>query len=175
MTILARIFCLVGIVVLAYVIFSKPREITVTEPQIQPHVEQVSNPQTPARPKSRPKPPSANTTPQPTDATTFEPENHEPGQPIFRYLQPTPAPAQTHKIRKAPSVYEWEATFNAAMDETDPSKRQERIDAAQTAINRRIVELNAGDDSREERRLIRNAQLGLNLLKESSNNSQSRR
>jgi hypothetical protein len=177
MTILARIFCLVGIGVLAYVIFMKPREITVTEPQVESQVEQVSKPQPPERPRSRPKPPSANTTPQPTDATTFEPENHEPGQPIFRYLQPTPAPAQTHKVRKAPSVYEWEATFNAAMDETDRSKRQECIDAAQTAINRRIVQLNAGDDSPEERQAIRNAQLGLNLLREevSSNNGQSRR
>ena len=63
-------------------------------------------------------------------------------------------------------MYEWEATYNAAMDETDRSKRQERIDAAQTAISRRIVELNAGDDSPEERQTIRNAQLGLNLLKE---------
>jgi hypothetical protein len=72
-------------------------------------------------------------------------------------------------------VYEWEATWNAAMDEADRSKRQERIDAAQTAINWRIVELNAGDDSAEERQAIRNAQLGLNLLKESSNNGQARR
>ena len=175
MTILARILCFVGIAVLAYVMFfSKPREITVTEPQIQPQVEPVSKPQPPARPRLRPKPQSPNT-PQPADNVTFEPENHEPNQPVFRYLQPTPAPVQTQR-RKAPSVYEWEEPYNAAMMETDRTKRQERIDAAQTAINRRIEEmkLNAGDGSPEESAAIRNAQLGLNLLK-SSNNAQSRR
>lgn len=180
MTILARIFCFVGIVVLAYVIFvSKPREITVTDPQLQPQVEQVSKPQPLARPRSRSKSQSANTTPQPADNITFEPENHEPGQPVFRYLQPTPAPAQTQRVRKAPRVYEWEAPYNAAMMETDRTKRQERIDAAQTAINRRIeeIKLNAGDGSPEEQAAIRNAQLGINLLREevSSNNGQSRR
>jgi hypothetical protein len=163
MTILARILCFAAIVVLAFVIFSKPREITVTEPQVQPQPEkQASKPQ--PRPRSRPKP-------QPADTVTFEPEN----QPIFRSLQSQPAPVQTQRVRKAPTVYEWEETYNAAMMERDRSKRQERIDAAQTAINRRIVELNAGDDSPEERSAIRNAQLGLSLLKESSNNGQSRR
>ena len=171
MMILYRILCLVGIVVLAFVIFSKPREITLTEPQVQPQAEQVSKPPPPSRPSTRPKPqPSA-------EPTTFELENHEPGQPIFRPLQPQPKPAQTQRVRKAPTVYEWEETFNAAMMETDRSKRQERIDVAQTAINRRIYELNAGDDSPEERQAIRNVQLGINFLKEevSSNNSQSRR
>jgi hypothetical protein len=171
MTILARILSIVGIAVLAYVIFfSKPREITVTDPQIQPQVEQVSRPQPPSRPRTQPKPQSANTTPQPADNITFEPNNHETNQPMFRYLQPTPVPAQTQKVRKAPTVYEWEAPYNAAMMETDRTKRQERIDAAQTAINRRIEEmkLNAGDGSPEESAAIRNAQLGLNLLKESS-------
>jgi hypothetical protein len=178
MTILARILWIVGLVVLAYVIFfSKPREITVMEPQVQPQIEQVSKPQPPARPRSRSKP-------QPADNIMFEPENQQPvfrtgpenNEPIFRALQPQPKPAQSQR-RRAAAVYEWEATFNAAMDETDRSKRQERIDAAQTAINRRIVQLNAGDDSPEERQAIRNAQLGLNLLREevSSNNGQSRR
>jgi hypothetical protein len=176
MTILARILCFVGIAALAYVMFfSKPREITVTDPQIQPQVEPVSKPQPPARPRLRPKPQSPNT-PQPADNVTFEPDNHEPNQPVFRYLQPTPAPPQTQRVRKAPRVYEWEEPYNAAMMETDRTKRQERIDAAQTAINRRIEEmkLNAGDGSPEESAAIRNAQLGLNLLK-SSNNAQSRR
>ncbi|PYU19348.1 MAG: hypothetical protein DMG30_24525 [Acidobacteria bacterium] len=173
MTILARILCFVCIVVLAFVIFSKPREITLTEPQVQPQAEQVSKPPPPSRPSTRPKPqPSA-------EPTTFELENHEPGQPIFRPLQPQPKPAQTQRVRKAPTVYEWEETFNAAMMETDRSKRQERIDVAQTAINRRIeeIKLNAGDGSPEESAAIRNAQLGLNLLREevSSNNGQSRR
>jgi hypothetical protein len=40
-------------------------------------------------------------------------------------------------------VYQWEETFNAALMEKDQSKLQERIDAAQTAINRRIYELNS--------------------------------
>lgn len=162
MTILARILWFLGIAVLAYVVFfSKPREITVTEPQVQPQAERVSKPQQPpSRPRTRPKPQSANT-PQPADNVTFEPENHEPGQPVFRYLQPTPVPAQTQKVRKAPAVYEWEAPYNAAMMETDRTKRQERIDAAQNAINRRIEEmkLNAGYGSPDEQAAIRNARL----------------
>lgn len=174
MTILARILCFVAFVILAYVIFLKPREITVTEPQVQPQAEQVSKPQPPSsRPRTRPK------TQPPAEPTTFEPENHEPGQPIFRPLQAQPKPAQTQRVRKAPTVYEWEETFNAAMMETDRSKRQERIDAAQTAINRRIeeIKLNPSDGSPEERQAIANAQLGLNLFREevSSNNGQSRR
>src|SRR4029077_20809865 len=108
MPILRRILGPVGIAALAYVMFfSKPREITVTDPQIQPQVEPVSKPQAPARPRLRPKPQSPNT-PQPADNVTFEPDNHEPNQPVFRYLQPTPAPAQTQRVRKAPRVYEWE-------------------------------------------------------------------
>ena len=164
MTILARILCFVGIVVLVYMIFFwKPREIIIEEPvgQAQP---QVSTPQPPSpRPRPQPKPQPAQ---QP--AVTFEPDH-----PVFRSLQPTPVPAQTQKVRKAPSVYEWEEPYNAAMMETDRSKRQERIDAAQTAINRRIEEIrrNGGDGSPEERSAIQNAQLGLNLLKESSGQS----
>ena len=127
MTILARILCFVGIVVLVYMIFFwKPREILIEQPvrQAQP---QVSTPQPPSpRPRPQPKP-----RPGQQPAVTFEPD-----QPIFRSLQPTPVPAQT-------------------------------------AINRRIEEirLNAGDGSPEERSAIRNAQLGLNLLKESSGQS----
>ena len=150
--------CLVGIAVLAYVIFFwKPREIVIelAAPQVET---QVSKPQQPPKPMPRPKP-------LPAESTTFEP-TEQPGQPIFRPLQAQPKPAQHRPVVARPKVYEWEATYNAAMDETDRSKRQERIDAAQTAINRRIVELNAGDDSPEERQTIRNAQLGLNLLKE---------
>jgi hypothetical protein len=47
--------------------------------------------------------------------------------------------------------------------ETDRSKRLERIDPAQTAINRRLQQLDV-QDSPEERRAIGNAQLGLNML-----------
>ena len=71
-------------------------------------------------------------------------------------------------------MYEWEASFNSAMEETDPAKRQERIDVAQTALNRRLEEmrLNEGDGSPEERQAIRNAELGLNLLREMKSQSQ---
>ena len=75
-------------------------------------------------------------------------------------------------------MYEWEGPFNAALMEKDRSKLPERIDVAQTAINRRLEEmkLNEGDGSPEERQAIRNAQLGINLLKEEvSNSGQSRR
>jgi hypothetical protein len=62
-------------------------------------------------------------------------------------------------VRKAPSVYEWETSFNSAMEEKDSSKRQERIDAAQTAINRRLEEIKANPDdaSPRERKALRNA------------------
>ena len=71
-------------------------------------------------------------------------------------------------------MYGWEEAFDSAMIEKDGSRLPERIDAAQTALNRRLQELN-GQDSPEERRAIQNAQLGLNLLKAevSSNNGRS--
>jgi hypothetical protein len=45
------------------------------------------------------------------------------------------------------------------MEEKDSSKRQERIDAAQTAINRRLEEIKANPDdaSPRERKALRNA------------------
>jgi hypothetical protein len=170
MTVLVRILTVVGLGVLGYLIFfGKPREVVIETPA-EPQVEKLQvQPQPPmrGRPRSQPKP-------QPAAEVTFEPESD---QPVFRSLQAQPKPAQTQKVRNAPSVYEWEEPYNAAMIEKDRSKRQERIDAAQTAINRRIEEirLNTGDGSPEERQAIRNAQLGLNLLRESSDNGQSRR
>lgn len=85
MTIVSRILCFAGIVVLAFVIFRKPREIVITDPPAEKP--QVSLPQPPSttrpRPRTQPRP-----TPQPADATTFEPENQ---QPVYRSLQPKPA------------------------------------------------------------------------------------
>lgn len=168
MTVLARILTVVGLGVMGYLIFfGKPREVIIETPA-EPQVEKPQlKPQPPRQLQPHPKS-------RPADSATLEPESKEP---VFRSLQAQPKPAQTQKVRQAPSVYEWEGPYNAAMMEKDRSKRQERIDAAQTAINRRIEEIkfNAGDGSLEERQAIRNAQLGLNLLKESSNNGQSRR
>jgi hypothetical protein len=164
MMIISRIICFVGIVVLAYVIFfSKPREIVIEQPAEPPVEEQGSKPQ--PTPPTRPKP----RIPQPVDATPV----NEPGQPIFRSLQQQPKPAQSKRpVVERPRVYEWEETSNAALMEKDRSKLQERIDAAQTAINRRLeeIKLNPRDDSSEERVAIRNAQLGLNLLREEVSN-----
>ena len=61
-------------------------------------------------------------------------------------------------------MYGWEESYKHAMLETHRSKIPERIDAAQTAINRRLDEINAGHDSREERLAIRDALAGLNVL-----------
>jgi hypothetical protein len=61
-----------------------------------------------------------------------------------------------------PFIYGWEESYKHAMLETDRSKIPERIDAAQTAINR-LDEINAGHDSREERLAIRDALAGLNV------------
>src|SRR5437879_5876199 len=144
MTILSRIFCFVAIVILTYVIFFwKPREIVIEQPAESQAEKQVSKPQPPSTPPSRPRTQPL-PTPQPAESTTFEPSIEQPGQPIFRFLQPQPKPAQSKKpVVERPRVYEWEETFNAALMEKDQSKLQERIDAAQTAINRRIYELNA--------------------------------
>jgi|SRR5579872_3297969 len=150
MTILSRTVCFVGMVVLAYfMFFQKPREVTIEVPA--PQVEIQVKPQPPTRPRPRPQP-----KPQPD---TFEPES---SQTVFRALQPQPKTPQAPKERR-PAVYEWEPAFNTALMETDQSKRQQRIDAARTAINQRLQELD-GQDAPAERRAIENAQLGLNLL-----------
>ena len=62
-------------------------------------------------------------------------------------------------------MYGWEETYKNAMLETDRSKLWERIEAAQTSIDRRLEQINAGHDSREERQAIRDALAGLNVLR----------
>jgi hypothetical protein len=56
MMLLCRILCFAGIVLLAYVIFSKPREILIETPAEEPRVSnsQVSNPQPVTRPRPGP-------------------------------------------------------------------------------------------------------------------------
>ena len=169
MTMLSRTLCFVGVVIVAYFMFFwKPREVAieVPAPQAAPQVK----PQQPTRARPRPQ-----LKPQPD---TFEPPRPQPDafepdsdQPVFRALQSQPKTQQTQRERR-PAVYEWEPAFNTALMETDQSKRQERIDAAQSAINQRLQELN-GQDAPKERRAIENAQLGLSLL-QSQTNSQSR-
>jgi hypothetical protein len=61
-------------------------------------------------------------------------------------------------------MYGWEESYKGAMMETDRSKLWKRIEKAHTAINRRLQEINAGHDSREERYAIRDALAGLNVL-----------
>jgi hypothetical protein len=61
-------------------------------------------------------------------------------------------------------MYGWEESYESAMMETDRSKLWKRIEKAHTAINRRLQEINAGHDSREERYAIRDALAGLNVL-----------
>jgi hypothetical protein len=63
-------------------------------------------------------------------------------------------------------MYGWEESYKNAMLETDRSKLGERIDAAQTAIDRRLQEINAGHDSVEERGAIRDALARLRVLSE---------
>jgi hypothetical protein len=62
-------------------------------------------------------------------------------------------------------MYGWAEMYQRAMLETDRSKLPGRIEAAQTAINRRIQEINAGHDSVDERRAIRDALASLNVLR----------
>lgn len=84
MMMLCRILCFVGLVALAFAIFSKPREIVITDPPAE--APQVSKPEA-ARPRPRPQ-----TKPQPADATTFEPKNEEP---VSRSPQPKPSQSAT--------------------------------------------------------------------------------
>ena len=165
MTILSRIMCLVAIAALAYLIFFwKQPEVAVEVPaqQVTPQ------PRARSRPRSRPVPqPNAleapQTQPQP-QPDAFEPES---GQPVFRALQ-TPAKTPQTQRERRPALYEWEPAFNSALMETDQSKRQERIDAAQSAIHQRLEALN-GQDAPQERRAIENAQVGLNALQSQTN------
>ena len=62
-------------------------------------------------------------------------------------------------------MYGWEETYKSAMLETDRSKLQVRIEAAQNAIDRRLRQINGGHDSVEERRAIRDALVGLRVLR----------
>jgi hypothetical protein len=62
-------------------------------------------------------------------------------------------------------MYGWVEIYQRAMLETDRSKLAERIEAAQTAIDRRLQEINAGHDSTDERRAIRDALAGLRVLR----------
>ena len=62
-------------------------------------------------------------------------------------------------------MYGWVESYQSAILETDRSKLSERIEAAQTAIDRRLQEINAGHDSVDERRAIRDALAGLNVLR----------
>jgi len=62
-------------------------------------------------------------------------------------------------------LYGWEESYHNALLETDRSKLRERIDAAQTAIDRRLQQINGGHDSAEERRAIQHAMAGLNVLR----------
>lgn len=81
MMILSRTLCVVFIVVLAFLIFRKPRDIVTEQPAEKPQAskaQQTPPPQPLPRPRQKP---------QPAEGATFEQEN----QPLFRSLQPTPA------------------------------------------------------------------------------------
>jgi len=78
MMVACRILCFVGLVVLAYAIFSRPREIVITDPPAE--TLQVSKPQ--LQPATRPRPRQK---PQPADGVTAEQENQ---QPVFQPLEP---------------------------------------------------------------------------------------
>lgn len=174
MTIFSRLMCFVAIVALAYFMFFwKQREVTieVPAPQVAPQVK--PQPPVPLRPRpgSTPEPDKLERPqlqPQP-QSDAFEPES---GQPAFRVLQPPQTAPQIRKERR-PALYEWEPAFNTALMETDQSKRQDRIAAAHSAIDKRLQELD-GQDAPLERRAIENAEAGLNVL-QSQTTRQSRK
>jgi hypothetical protein len=95
MTILARILCFVGIVVLGFVIFREPREIITIDPPAE--TSQISLPQPPSTPRPRPRT-QPRPKPQPAAATTFEPENQ---QQVYRPLQPQLAPESQQPVYRS--------------------------------------------------------------------------
>jgi hypothetical protein len=62
--------------------------------------------------------------------------------------------------------YEWERLYTAAILETDRSKLESRIDAAQAAIDHRLKEFKADHGgSAEENLQIENAQTSLKVMR----------
>jgi len=63
---------------------------------------------------------------------------------------------------------EWQADYHAALVELDPEKLQERVEAAETAIFKRLQAISQNSDHTAERQAIQDALAGLRVLKQES-------
>jgi hypothetical protein len=63
------------------------------------------------------------------------------------------------------SYPEWQADYQAALVELDPEKLPKRVEAAETAIFKRLQTLSGNQDSHAERQAIEDALASLRLLK----------
>jgi hypothetical protein len=60
---------------------------------------------------------------------------------------------------------QWQNEYAAALLETDPQKFSERVEAAETAIYKRLQELSQNSDHHNERHVIEDALQSLKVLK----------
>jgi hypothetical protein len=62
---------------------------------------------------------------------------------------------------------QWQNEYAAALLETDPQNLSARVEAAETAIYKRLQELSQDSDNRTERQVIEDALQSLKVLKRS--------
>jgi hypothetical protein len=63
-------------------------------------------------------------------------------------------------------VYPWQHDYQAALLELDPEKLPQRVEAAETAIFKRLQTISQGSDTRAERQAIEDALASLRVLKQ---------
>jgi hypothetical protein len=74
--------------------------------------------------------------------------------------------ADSHRETKAPTSYSWQASYRAALLETDWTKMVELVQAAESAIHTRRLELAKDHNgTQEEREAVVNALNGLRVLR----------
>jgi hypothetical protein len=63
-------------------------------------------------------------------------------------------------------LYPWQHDYQAALLELDPEKLAQRVEAAETAIFKRLQTISQGPDSNAERQAIEDAVASLRVLKQ---------
>jgi hypothetical protein len=61
---------------------------------------------------------------------------------------------------------EWQQEYQAALLELDPAKLPQRVEAAETAIFKRLQTMSHGSDSKAERQAIEDALANLRVIKQ---------
>jgi hypothetical protein len=63
-------------------------------------------------------------------------------------------------------LYPWQHDYQAALLELDPEKLPQRVEAAETAIFKRLQTISQASDSKTERQAIEDALASLRVLKQ---------